>query len=218
MENYYTYAYLREDGTPYYIGKGMGRRAWDKNHRVNLPTDPSRIQIIKEGLTDEEAKSLEIELIAKYGRKDLGTGILQNQTDGGDGTRLEGEKNGMYGRSHSEEAKSKIKAARASQKIVMSEETKQKMRDRQKEAGGWFKGRKHSEESKQKNRLSNLGREGSKKLVGIPKSEEHKKKISESRINGKKQEPKQCPHCNTMTSPGNYVRWHGDNCKSVLRR
>ena len=218
MKNYYTYAYLREDDTPYYIGKGTGKRAWDKNHRVNLPTDPSRIQIIKEGLTDEEAKSLEIELIAKYGRKDLGTGILQNQTDGGDGTRLEGEKNGMYGRTHSEEAKSKIKAARASQKIVMSEETKQKMRDRQKEAGGWFKGRKHSEESKQKNRLSNLGREGSKKLVGIPKSEEHKKKISESRINGKKQEPKQCPHCNTMTSPGNYVRWHGDNCKSALRR
>ena len=95
MKKYYTYAYLREDGTPYYIGKGTSKRAWSKKHRVHLPNDPNNIQIIQQDLTDEEAKRLETELITKYGRKDLGTGILHNQTNGGDGANLRGNKNGM---------------------------------------------------------------------------------------------------------------------------
>ena len=49
---YYIYQYLREDGTPYYIGKGKNRRAWVKQRIIPLPTDPGLIQIVKDSLTE----------------------------------------------------------------------------------------------------------------------------------------------------------------------
>ena len=82
---YYTYAYLRKDKTPYYIGKGSGMRAWVKADRVTPKPSHDRILVLKTGLTEEEAFKHEIYMIAVYGRKDLGTGILRNRTDGGDG-------------------------------------------------------------------------------------------------------------------------------------
>jgi hypothetical protein len=83
---YYTYAYLREDRTPYYIGKGKGYRIYSTHRKVKLPKDKSRIIFLKQNLTEEEAFKHEIYMIAVFGRKDLGTGILRNLTDGGDGT------------------------------------------------------------------------------------------------------------------------------------
>jgi hypothetical protein len=87
MSIYYTYAYLREDKTPYYVGKGKGRRIKKRcKGDVRPPSDPSRIIFLKVKLTEEEAFRHEIYMIAVYGRKDLGTGILRNKTNGGDGT------------------------------------------------------------------------------------------------------------------------------------
>ena len=80
---YYVYEYLREDGTPYYVGKGQGRR-WAQKHGVAIPPK-ERVKFVQENMLEQDAFRLEEELILKYGRKDLGTGILRNLTSGGEG-------------------------------------------------------------------------------------------------------------------------------------
>jgi hypothetical protein len=104
---YYTYAYLREDGTPYYVGKGKNGRILEKErHNVKVPPK-NRIIYLKKNITEEEAFRHEKYMIAVFGRKDLGTGILRNMTDGGEG---------CSGYKHSEEAKMKISKANSGRK------------------------------------------------------------------------------------------------------
>jgi len=87
MENqYYTYAYLREDGTPYYIGKGKGKRAYQPYSRNAKCPPKERILFLKINLTEEEAFRHEVYMIAVLGRKDIGTGILRNMSNGGEGS------------------------------------------------------------------------------------------------------------------------------------
>ena len=122
LNEFYTYAYLRLDGTPYYIGKGKGNRAFRKRRGFNPPKDTSRILILKKDLTEEDAFKHEIYMIALYGRKELGPGILHNRTNGGDGPSgliqseesrkkiseaIKGEKNPNFGKTPSEETRRK---------------------------------------------------------------------------------------------------------------
>ena len=110
-DGYYVYAYLRKDGSPYYIGKGIKKRAWSPQHTVSPPVDSSMITIVEANLSEIGAFALERRLIAWYGRKNIGTGILRNSTAGGEGTSAgdrSGPLNPMFGRKHSNTTNLKI--------------------------------------------------------------------------------------------------------------
>lgn len=124
MGKFVVYAFCRDDGTFYYIGKGSLKRAFSKRrHGVNPPADRSKVLILHSGLDEQTAFEYEKALIAFYGRKDIGTGVLRNMTDGGEGVAgwipskewrekksrsMSGENNPFYGKQHTTATKKAI--------------------------------------------------------------------------------------------------------------
>lgn len=102
MNCYFVYCYY-ENQVPFYVGMGAkvrhlnhlklvrsGKHLKNKHfeHKLIKILESGREPIIEkvvEGLSEFKAKQIEKELIAKYGRADLGRGPLVNLTDGGDG-------------------------------------------------------------------------------------------------------------------------------------
>ena len=173
MDNkFYTYAYLREDGTPYYIGKGCGERAYKScGRRVKTPTK-DRILILKQNLSEEEAFRHEVYMISVLGRE-INGGILLNFTDGGEGAT---------GNSHSLETRQKMSKARKGKK-----HSREWGENISKAKTGKKRGP-HTEEHKQKIRQSMKGKNPSPehraKLSASQKgrvfSPEHRQKLSEA--------------------------------------
>jgi hypothetical protein len=135
MANFYVYEHWRLDRDEcFYVGKGKGGRAYrmrDRNsHHQAIMAKLSRegsgmeVRMVKTGLTEGEAFSLEIERISFW----RGIGVdLANHTNGGDG---------VSGLKMSNESKAKMSAAKKGMvgNITMlgrkhSEETKAKMSD-----------------------------------------------------------------------------------------
>lgn len=104
-KKYYLYQHIRCDkGTIYYVGIGTQPKNGMLYTRAytSFGRNPSwkgvsrctnyRVEIVAEFDTREEAELMEKELIAKYGRKDLGLGELSNRTDGGEKVKAPGTK------------------------------------------------------------------------------------------------------------------------------
>ena len=155
-QRFYTYAYLREDRTPYYIGKGQTQRLYQKGGKpCGVPKDKSRIIKLKQNLTEEEAFRHEVYMIAVFGRKNLGTGILYNRTNGGDGAS---------GNIH-------------------TEETKRKLSEIRKGKVSWNKGIPHTNETKRKIGVANTGKVSYWKDKTLPKDAIEKMKLTK-KLNG----------------------------------
>lgn len=107
---YYVYAFVRDSGIPYYIGRGCRYRAWDSAGRtIKPPMNKSKIKIVKDMLSFQEASDLEKALIYFWGRKNSEyPGVLANLQEGGSG--------GSPGRVITEQHRQKLRQAKLGKK------------------------------------------------------------------------------------------------------
>ena len=183
---FYVYAYLRKDGTPYYVGKGKALRACNhcKNDSIHPPKNNSLIILLKTELTELGALAFERWYIRWYGI-DNGTGILRNKTDGGDG---------------------------AGGAIQTQEHIRQRVETTLLRHGGKWPsgmiGKKHSTETNEKRRKSMLGKNTGKQSPAHIEAAAAPKRG----MRYKKQYVLTCPYCNKTGGSANMKRYHMDNC------
>jgi len=204
---YYVYAYLRDsDNTPYYIGKGKNRRVYQNHPGISVPKDKSKIVFLERNLSNVGACALERRYIRWYGRKDLGTGILHNKTDGGEGglTTTKEQQQIIWSnedliKRHSDIMKSLWNEER---KLLASARAKDQWKNQNKDAIT-------QKMLKTRNERFPDGMPHGGKYV---RTDEIKHNMKMSALNARKTKII-CEHCSKECSKQNYIRWHGDRCK-----
>jgi len=165
------YLHLSNNGIPFYIGKGKGKRPFDLVKRSNewkkfVKNNGIRVIILQEVETNTDAFNWETKYINIFGRLDKNEGTLLNKTDGGLGS---------CGAIVSNETKSKLKNINRNftdshKKNISVAKTGKKRKP-------------FSQEHKDKISKSILGRklsdETKNKMKGVKRTDEHKKILSE---------------------------------------
>lgn len=208
---YYVYAYLRKDGTPYYIGKGKNDRRYQDHRSHRPPKDRSRIVLLETKLSELGAFALERRYIRWYGRKDTGTGILQNRTDGGDGAS---------GIIPSATHRANLSKARKGRGDTRTPEVKAQAGIK---ASAKLRGKKKPEGFGDRVREIMLGSkrtESSKEKMRAAWTPERKAAQAElTKLRNAARPVITCPHCGKQgTNPGNMNRYHFSNCSMWRHR
>jgi hypothetical protein len=202
---YYVYAYLRKDGTPYYIGKGKNDRRFQDHRSHRPPKDRSRIVFLETQLSELGAFALERRYIRWWGRKDTGTGILINRTDGG-----EGPAGIIFSATH----RANLSKARKGKGDTRTPEVKAQAAIK---ASAKLRGKKKPEGFGDKIRKIVANREISdqvKKSMRDAWTPERKAEQAERRrLQNANRQVITCPHCGKQgINPGNMNRYHFANC------
>lgn len=168
---FYVYVLLdpRKCYSPFYVGKGHGSRAkisareagtnsLKKNviYKIKNSGHKPVIMYWEKELNECRAFEIEIELIARWGRRNNNTGILTNLTDGGEGT------------------------------VGVSAETRKKMADRMRGAGSPTFGGQSEENRKKMREGQRIWREErAAKGIEFHHTEEHKQHLRDNNAGGK---------------------------------
>jgi hypothetical protein len=167
-QDFYVYAHIKASTNEiFYIGKGLGNRAWRKDGRGTywkrvVAKHGLKIKILIDGLQEWAAFEFERDYISLYGRKDMGYGQLINLTCGGDG---------VSGLITTEATKNKIRQSligrprnpQSSAKSAQSNTGKKRTIDSKKRMSAAQKGKVVSEATREKLRLANLGKSHTQK-------------------------------------------------------
>jgi hypothetical protein len=177
MKDFYTYMWLRENGTPYYVGKGKGRRAFTSNSHSVLRPKYDALILVQYWESEDEAFEKEKWFIDLFGRKANNTGILRNLTEGGENPPKMMGNTHAKGKKHSAEANAK-KSERGKLR-KQTAETREKLSRIKKGKSNGLEGKPKTEETKSKIREAHLGMKASEEArKNMSEAAKHRKKKS----------------------------------------